>query len=41
VILMGGPCETRPDTVTLGPSRTVVLIADLEERWSGCVVFFR
>jgi len=41
VTLRGGPCETRPDTVTVGPARTAVLMADLEERWSGCFVFFR
>lgn len=41
VTLKGGPCEARPDTVTLGPSRTAVLIADIEERFSGCFVFFR
>lgn len=41
VTLRGGPCESRPDTVTLGPNRIAVLMADLEERSSGCVVFFR
>ena len=41
VTLRGGPCQTRPDTVTLGPVRTAVLVADLEERFSGCFVFFR
>lgn len=41
VTLRGGPCTARPDTVTLGPSRTAVLMADLEERASGCIVFFR
>jgi hypothetical protein len=41
VALKGGPCESRPDTVTLGPSRIAVLMADIEERYSGCVVFFR
>ncbi|MDP2956409.1 MAG: hypothetical protein Q8N53_08300 [Longimicrobiales bacterium] len=41
VTLKGGPCETRPDTVTVGPPRTAVLMADLEERFSGCIVFFR
>jgi hypothetical protein len=38
-------CETRPEPVTLGPSRIVVLVADFEERSGagrmGCVVFFR
>jgi hypothetical protein len=38
-------CETRPEKVTLGPSRIVVLNADFEERSSagrlGCYVFFR
>ena len=41
VTLRGGPCTARPDTVTLGPSRTAVLMADVEERFSGCIVFFR
>ena len=41
VTLKGGPCEARADTVTLGPSRIAVLMADIEERFSGCVVFFR
>lgn len=41
VTLRGGPCETRPKAVTLGPSRVAVLMADLEERFSGCIVFFR
>jgi hypothetical protein len=41
VTLKGGACETRPDTVTLGPSRIVVLMADMEERAAGCFVFFR
>ncbi|HSW29352.1 MAG TPA: hypothetical protein VLH75_07640 [Longimicrobiales bacterium] len=41
VTLRGGPCETRPDTVVVGPPRTVVLMADLEERFTGCIVFFR
>jgi len=41
VTLRGGPCEARPDTVTLGPSRIAVLMADVEERYTGCVVFFR
>jgi hypothetical protein len=41
VTLKGGPCETHPDTVTLGPSRVAVLMADLEERYTGCIVFFR
>lgn len=41
VTLKGGPCETHAKTVTLGPVRTVVLMADLEERFSGCIVFFR
>lgn len=40
VTLRGGPCETRPDTVTLGPVRTAVLIADVEERFSGCFAYF-
>jgi len=38
-------CETRPEPVTLGPSRIAVLTADFEDRMSagkmGCVVFFR
>jgi hypothetical protein len=41
VSLRGGPCRTRPDTVTVGPPRTAVLMADLDERYSGCIVFFR
>ena len=41
VTLGGGPCKTRPDTVAVGPPRTVVLMADLEERLTGCIVFFR
>ena len=41
VTLRGGPCETRPDTVTVGPPRTAVLMADFEERFTGCIVFFR
>ena len=41
VTLRGGPCQTRPDTVTVGPPRTAVLMADLDERYSGCIVFFR
>jgi hypothetical protein len=41
VTLKGGPCQARPDTVTLGPSRIAVLMADIEERSSGCIVFFR
>ena len=41
VTLEGGPCETRPETVTVGPPRTAVLMADLEERSGGCRVFFR
>jgi len=41
VTLKGGPCEARPDTVTLDRIRTAVLVADIEERWSGCIVFFR
>lgn len=41
VTLKGGPCATRPDTVVVGPPRIAVLMADLEERLSGCVVFFR
>jgi len=39
--LRGGSCETRPDTVTVGPARTAVLVADIEERYAGCFVFFR
>ncbi len=34
-------CEARPDTVTVGPSRITVLLADLDERAMGCYVFFR
>lgn len=38
-------CETRPEAVTLGPSRIAVLTADFEDRMRagtmGCVVFFR
>jgi hypothetical protein len=38
-------CETRPEQVTLGPSRIAILTADFEDRMSagsmGCVVFFR
>ena len=41
VTLKGGPCRSRPDTVIVGPSRIAVLMADVEERFSGCVVFFR
>lgn len=41
VTLRGGPCQTRPATVTVGPPRTAVLLADLQERSGGCFVFFR
>ena len=41
VTLRGGPCQARPDTVTVGPPRTAVLMADVDERMSGCFVFFR
>ena len=41
VTLRGGPCETRPDTVTVGTGRIAVLMADVEERYTGCIVFFR
>ena len=41
VTLGGGPCDVRPDTVTLGPERIAVLMADVEERHTGCIVFFR
>lgn len=41
VTLRGGPCRARPDTVTLGPVRTVVLMADVDDRVTGCFLFFR
>ncbi|NJD18106.1 MAG: hypothetical protein FIA95_02310 [Gemmatimonadetes bacterium] len=41
VTLRGGPCETRPDTVAVGPGRIAVLMADVDERSTGCFVFFR
>lgn len=41
VTLRGGPCEARPDTVTLGPPRTAVMMLDVDERMSGCFLFFR
>jgi len=41
VTLRGGTGETRPETVVVGPARTAVLMADFEERYTGCVVFFR
>ncbi len=34
-------CEARPETVTVGPSRITVLLADLDERSTGCYLFFR
>lgn len=34
-------CTSRPESVTLGPSRIHVLVLDFEERYSGCFVFFR
>ncbi len=41
VTLRGGPCQARPGRVTLGPSRTAILMADVDERMSGCFLFFR
>lgn len=34
-------CDARADTVTLGPSRIAVILADFDERSTGCYVFFR
>lgn len=34
-------CTSRPEEITLGPSRIHVLVLDFEERYSGCYVFFR
>ena len=34
-------CDSRPDSVTAGPSRLVQVFADFEERYSGCYLFFR
>jgi len=40
VDVRSGNCSSRPDTVTLGPSRIAVLVLDFEERYSGCYVYF-
>ncbi len=41
VTLRGGPCAARPDTVRLGPPRTAVMMLDVDERMSGCLLSFR
>ena len=34
-------CAARPDTVELGETRLVILMADFDESFRGCYVFFR